>query len=248
MSRRGIAVAVAALAVAACAWPLVGAASHQKAQTVQITFTGKGGGRYLDHTRWLREDTRECYASLLADEDLRVQWRIAWTGTLAPGARGYSLRQPTRGNDSIAGSVNGSAVKDSCDAADEEPGWSGTTVCRAALDLHTNGGLAAVAVPGGIRLNFRGPVYKSPGSPCQLDIRNDQLVAAVELDKAALDRLAAGKAVTVPVGTRQPAPAGIKYKPVRSCSHFPHLYDGTEYLYECDDTLIWSGSVVIRPS
>ena len=48
-------------------------------------------------------------------------------GTLAPGAKGYSLRPPTRGNDSIAGSVDGSAVQDSCDAADEEPGWSGTT-------------------------------------------------------------------------------------------------------------------------
>ena len=240
--------AVAALAVAACAWPLVGTASHQKPQAVQITFTGKGGGRYLDHTRWLREDTRECYASLLADEDLRVQWRIAWTGTLAPGAKGYSLRQPARGNDSIAGSVDGSAVKDSCDAADEEPGWSGTTTCKTALELHANGGVAARAVGGGLRIIFRGPVYKSPGAPCQLDIRNDQLVAAVQLDQAALDRIAAGKTVTIPVGTRHPAPSGITYKPVRSCSHFPHLYDGTEYLYDCDDTLIWSGSVTIRPS
>jgi hypothetical protein len=246
MRRRGIAVAVAGLAVVALMWPLVGTASQQKPQAVQIIFTGKGGGRYLDHTRWLREDTRECYASLLADEDLRVQWRIAWTGTLAPGAKGYSLRSPARGNDSIAGSVNGSAVKDSCDAADEEPGWSGTTVCKAALDLHANGGLAARTTARGLRVIFRGPVFKSPGNPCQLDIRNDQLVAAVQVDRAALDRLAAGKAVTVPVGTNHPAP-GVTYKAVRSCSHFPHLYDGTEYLYDCDDTLIWSGSVTIRP-
>ena len=35
--------------------------------------------------------------------------------------------------------------------------------------------------------------------------------------------------------------------PARSCSHFPHLYDGVEYLYDCDDTLIWTGSVTIRP-
>jgi hypothetical protein len=241
----GIALVVAAVA-AACALPLTVAASP-KARAVQITFTGKGGGRYLDHTRWLREDTRECYASLLADEDLRVQWRIAWTGTLAPGVKGYSLRRPARGNDSIAGSVDGSAVKDSCDAADEEPGWSGTTTCKTALDLHTNGGIAARAAGGGLRIIFRGPVYKSPGSPCQLDIRNDQLVAAVQLDRVILDRIAAGKTVTIPVGTRHPAPSGITYKPVRSCSHFPHLYDGTEYLYDCDDTLIWSGSVVIRP-
>lgn len=241
----------AGLVAAACLAPLAGTATQktQKPLSVTITFTGKGGGRYLDHTRWLREDTRECYASLLADEDLRVQWQMEWTGTLAPAAKGYSLRRPARGNDSIAGSVSGSAVKDSCDAADEEPGWSGTTVCKSALDLHTNGGLATRATAGGgLRIDFRGPVYKSPGAPCQLDIRNDQLVAAVQLDRTRLDRLAAGKTLRVPVGTRQPAPPGVTYKPVRSCSHFPHLYDGTEYLYECDDTLIWSGSVVIRPS
>jgi hypothetical protein len=243
---RGIAVVAAGLALAACAAPVAGTAPA-KPLSVSITFTGKGGGRYLDHTRWLREDTRECYASLLADEDLRVQWRITWKGTLAPGAKGYSLRQPARASDTIAGSVSGSAVKDSCDAADEEPGWSGTTVCKTALELHTNGGVAASADAKGLRVVFRGPVYKSPGTPCQLDIRNDQLVAAVRLDRAALDRLTAGKSVTVPVGTNHPAP-GVKYKPVRSCSHFPHLYDGTEYLYDCDDTLIWSGAVTIKPS
>src|SRR3954471_24241872 len=103
---------MAAVAAVACAWPLVGTASQQRSRAVQITFTGKGGGRYLDHTRWLREDSRECYASLLADEDLRVQWRIAWTGALAPGAKGYSLRRPARGHGSIRRSGAGSAGRD----------------------------------------------------------------------------------------------------------------------------------------
>ena len=162
MRLRGIAVAVRGRSLSPRARaPLAGTASP-KAQAVQITFTGKGGGRYLDHTRWLREDTRECYASLLADEDLRVQWRIAWTGTLAPGAKGYSLRRPARGNDSIAGSVDGSAVKDSCDAADEEPGWSGTTICKTALDLHANGGLAARAVGGGLQDHLPRPGVQEP--------------------------------------------------------------------------------------
>src|SRR3954462_4710368 len=142
MRLRGIAVVAAGLALAAGAAPVAGTAPA-KPLSVSITFTGKGGGRYLDHTRWLREDSRECYASLLADEDLRVQWRITWKGTLAPGAKGYLLRQPPRGNDTIAGSVDGSAVRDSCDAADEEPGWSGTTRCQASLDVHENGGLTA---------------------------------------------------------------------------------------------------------
>jgi len=35
--------------------------------------------------------------------------------------------------------------------------------------------------------------------------------------------------------------------PTRNCSHFPHLYDGVEYLYDCDDTLIWNGAVAIKP-
>lgn len=239
--------ACAALVAALCAWPMAGTASP-KAQAVTITFTGKGGGRYLDHTRWLREDTRQCYASLLADEDLRVQWQIQWTGTLAPGSKGYRLRKPARAQDAIKGSVKGTAARDSCDSAEEEPGWGGTTVCDSALGLHTNGSISARAAAGGLRIDLRGPKYKSPGTPCELDIRNDQLVAAVQLDAAALARVAAGKAVTVPVGTRHPAPAGVSYKAVRSCSHFPHLYDGVVYLYECDDTLIWSGSVTIRPA
>ena len=241
--------AVAALAVAACAWPLLGTASHQKPQAVQITFTGKGGGRYLDHTRWLREDTRECYASLLADEDLRVQWRIAWTGTLAPGAKGYSLAaararkrldrrlgRRLRREGQLRRRRRGARLERDDDLQDR---------ARPACERRRRRAARSAAASAII---FRGPVYKSPGAPCQLDIRNDQLVAAVQLDQAALDRIASGKTVTIPVGTRHPAPSGITYKPVRSCSHFPHLYDGTEYLYDCDDTLIWSGSVTIRPS
>src|SRR5581483_12019850 len=142
-------------------------------RVVTITFTGKGGGRYLDHTRWLREDTRECYASLIADEDLRVQWRLQWRATLA----GRLLRSPAASTATAAGSVDGTAVRDSCDSADEEPGWGGTTVCRARLGLRSTGGLAARPEAAGLRLDLRGPAYASPGTPCELDIRNDQLVA-----------------------------------------------------------------------
>jgi hypothetical protein len=212
---------------------------------VHIVFTGKGGGRYLDHTRWLHEVTRQCYASRLADETLAVKWRIEWTATLVPGSKGYVLRAPARRTDAIAGSVEGTAVQDNCDSAEEEPGWAGTSACQSDLELHTNGALAARRTGAGLRLLLQGPKYKSPGHPCELDIRNDQLVAAVSLDHAALGRLSAGRAVTVPVGSRHPA-AGIDYLATRNCSHFPHLYDGVEYLYDCDDTLIWNGAVTIR--
>jgi hypothetical protein len=238
-----------AAAAALCAWPAAGSGDSgvAKARTVHIVFTGKGGGRYLDHTRWLHEITRECYASRLADEMLSVQWRIEWTATLVPGAKGYVLRSPARTTDAINGSVDGSAVQDNCDSADEEPGWAGTTTCQVDLDLHTNGGLSATRTAAGLRFDLRGPQYESPGKPCELDIRNDQLVADVTLGPAALTKVSSGRAVSLPVGTRHPG-AGIQYEATRSCSHFPHIYDGVVYLYECDDTLIWNGAVSISPA
>jgi len=235
-----------AAAAALCAWPAAGSgdSAAAKARTVHIVFTGKGGGRYLDHTRWLHEITRECYASRLADETLSVQWRIEWTATLVPGTKGYVLRAPARRTDAIAGSVDGSAVQDNCDSADEEPGWAGTTTCQADLDLHTNGGLSATRTTTGLRLDLRGPEYQSPGKPCELDIRNDQLVTDVTLDPAALAKVSSGRTVSVAVGTRHPS-SGIQYLATRNCSHFPHIYDGVVYLYDCDDTLIWNGAVSI---
>ena len=248
MLRGRTAVLLVAAAAALCAWPVAGAGAGSdvaRARTVQIVFTGKGGGRYLDHTRWLHEVTRQCYASRLADETLSVRWRIEWTARLVPGAKGYVLRAPARRNDAIAGSVDGTAVQDNCDSAEEEPGWAGTSECKSDLDLHTNGDLSVRRTVGGMRLELRGPKYKSPGHPCELDIRNDQLVTSVALQTTALARLAAGRALTIPIGTRHPAP-GVAYVPTRNCSHFPHLYDGVEYLYDCEDTLIWNGAVTIR--
>jgi hypothetical protein len=113
MLRRGGAVLLVAAAAALCAWPAAGAGDvgAANARTVHIVFTGKGGGRYFDHTRWLHEVTRECYASRLADELLSVQWRIEWTAMLVPGSTGYVLRSPARLGDVIRGSVEGTAVR-----------------------------------------------------------------------------------------------------------------------------------------
>ena len=236
-----------AAAAALCAWPVAGAGAGSDvsgARTVQIVFTGKGGGRYLDHTRWLHEVTRQCYASRLADETLSVRWRIEWTARLVPGPKGYVLRAPEGTTRSPAPST-GPPSRTNCDSAEEEPSWAGTSVCKSDLDLHTNGDVSVKRAAGGLRLEPRGPKYRSPGQPFELDIRNDQLVTSVALETAALARLAAGRALTAPVGTRHPA-RGVAYVPTRNCSHFPHLYDGVEYLYDCDDTLIWNGAVTIR--
>src|SRR5262249_48372627 len=152
-----------------------------------------------------------------------------WTATLVPGSKGYVLRSPARRTDAIKGSVDGSAVQDNCDSADEEPGWAGTTTCQVGLDLHTNGDLSAARTAAGLRLGLSGPQYESPGKPCELDIRNDQLVAGVTLDPTVLAKISSGRAASFPVGTRHPG-AGIQYKATRSCSHFPHIYDGVVYL------------------
>ena len=240
-----------AICAALLAWPVASVsagAGSAAGTTVRIVFTGKGGGRYLDHTRWLREDTRLCYARRLADEDLSVRWRIEWTATLQRTATGYALSKATMGEPSVAGSVDGTSVRDSCDSADEEPGWGGSTTCQASLALRSSGGLTARAERGGrLRLGLRGPVYASPGSPCELDIRNDQLVAGVVLRPDVLARIAAGRPVAMPLGTRHPG-GGVSYKATRSCSLFPHIYDGVVYLYDCDDTLVWSGGLSIVPS
>src|SRR5436853_632604 len=62
-----------------------------------------------------------------------------------------------------------------------------------------------------------------------------------------LARLAAGKAGSIPVATAHPGP-GDSYLARRFCSAFPHIYDGVVYLYDCDDTLAWKGTVTLRPS
>src|ERR687884_86204 len=91
--------AACALAAAGVAWGSP-AATH----TVRITFTGKGGGRYLDVTRWLEDSTRECYARKTADETLSVSWRMQWTATLTADGRLVASKPVER---QVQGSVNG---------------------------------------------------------------------------------------------------------------------------------------------
>src|SRR3954468_8205718 len=108
----------------------------KRAQLVRVTFTGKGGGRYLDVTRWLRDDTRECYARRTADETVAVSWRLVWTARLAPGGRGLTLVSVAPQKGTAAGHVRGTSVRDSCDAAeDEDPGWAGSDRCDSVLPV-----------------------------------------------------------------------------------------------------------------
>jgi hypothetical protein len=239
----------AACSVAACIGVLATPTYGDTTPTVsglRIVFTGKGGGRYLDVTRWLHDDTRECYARRTADETLAVSWRIVWTVPLHSQGDDYVLGSPARRAHVISGRVRGSQVRDSCDAAEEEdPGWTGSSRCDSELPLFKLGSLGLDDFASGL-LDLRGPTYGSPSHPCELSIRNDQLEAHVGLTNSQLDRIFAGKQISRRVGTDHPGP-GDDFLGTRSCSAFPHIYDGVVYLYDCDDTLVWSGSVTILP-
>jgi hypothetical protein len=236
---------LATLAVLAALGAANGSPASTAARSVQITFTGAGGGRYLDVTRWLRDDTRECYARRTADETVSVSWRLGWAATLVRTSKGLRLGSLSGMRPAATGSIRGLTVRDGCDAADPEvqQGWIGSDKCAGALPVKRQGGAAA----GARVLALRGPVYGSPPKPCELTVRNDQLAAHVALTPRILARLAAGKTASVPVGTAHPGP-GDNYLARRFCSAFPHIYDGVVYLYDCDDTLAWKGTVTLRPS
>jgi hypothetical protein len=213
-----------------------------------VTFTGKGGGRYLDVTRWLRDDTRECYARRTADETVAVSWNLVWSARLVRTTHGFALVDVAPKGGTRAGRVNGDSVRDSCDAAEEEePGWAGSDRCLSALPIRAPGRMSARPARFGIALTLRGPTYGGPGQPCELDVRNDQLAAHFTLSASALAGLAAGRSMAAPVGTAHPRP-GDAFAATRNCSAFPHIYEGVVYLYECDDTLIWSGKLSISPA
>jgi hypothetical protein len=246
MRRRAVVIgALVALGALAAAAGSPGGTARPAAKGVHVAFTASGGGRYLDVTRWLRDDTRDCYARRTADETVSVSWTLAWKASLVRTARGYSLRALVPLRQAVKGSIRGTTVRDGCDVADPDvdQGWIGSDKCIGRLPVKLSGG---AAVRGGV-LALRGPVYGSPPNPCELTVRNDQLVAHVALAPRALARLAAGRAVSVPVGTAHPGP-GDSYAARRFCSAFPHIYDGVVYLYDCDDTLAWKGTVTLRPS
>jgi hypothetical protein len=217
---------------------------------VRVVFTGKGGGRYLDVTRWLEDSTRECYARQTTDETLSVSWTISWNAQLVVRGKHRVLIPGARGNAQVTGGVQGTTVRDYCDEPDDGPGdvgpdWPGTTHCDGPLDVRSDGALLARRAATNRLLFFRAPQFGSPAEPCELRVRNDQLVADVLARQSLLERVATSTgSVAAAVGTRHPAP-GVHYQATRTCSEFPHIYDGIVYLYDCEDTLVWSGTVTI---
>ena len=92
---------------------------------------------------------------------------------------------------------------------------------------------------------LRGPQFGSPPQPCELDVATTSSKRPSRSPARPSRRLASsGTSVTIPVGTRHPTPRK-SYMATRLCSHFPHVYDGIVYLYDCEDTLAWDGSVTL---
>jgi len=245
------AAAVAVLALPAAASSR-GAHTHGAAATsvpVKIVFTGKGGGRYLDVTRWLEENTLECYARQIADETLSVSWKITWNARIVTSGKRRVLVPGARTGAAITGGVVGTSVRDYCDEPDEGeaevgPNWPGTTQCDGSMGIVSRGSLAVVSSRKQKRLILTGPQFGSPPKPCELSVRNDQLVAGLSADQRVLSLFSGStRAVSVAVGTHHPRTGS--YQATRTCSLFPHRYDGIVYLYDCEDTLIWDGTVTI---
>jgi hypothetical protein len=216
---------------------------------VRIVFSGKGGGRYLDITRWLEENTGECYARQTADETLSLSWTISWNAQLVTRGKRQVLIPAKRTGSTVIAGVTGDSVRDYCDQPEDGPGdvgpdWPGTTHCDGAMSIRSRGKLTVRQSAGRSRLVFQAPQFGSPPKPCELDVRNDQLVASVVEKQRMLDQFSAARTLTVPVGTNHPGP-GTSYQPTRICSHFPHRYDGIVYLYDCEDTLVWNGTVTL---
>jgi hypothetical protein len=224
--------------------------STAKTAKVRIVFTGKGGGRYLDVTRWLEESTRECYARQTADETLSVSWSLTWNATLVERDGRYGLRSQTRPKGTVEGSVDGTAVRDFCDEPDPDledigPDWPSTTSCERSIGASSTGSLRRVELDGSrATILLRGPVYETPPGPCELSVRNDQLVASVATDQPAVRQLTGRGTVSILTGTRHPG-HGVTYTPTQFCSAFPHIYEGIVYLYSCEDTLIWGGKITL---
>jgi hypothetical protein len=91
---------------------------------------------------------------------------------------------------------------------------------------------------------LEGPRFGSPPPPCELEVRNDQLVAHIAPDLGALARAPSGTVVSIPLGTNHPR-AGDAFLAVQSCTDVPHTYDGLVWLYDCTDELSWEGALVI---
>src|SRR4051812_21684284 len=148
--------ALVLLVAAALAVPAV-AGSRAAPTHVRVSFTGKGGGRYFDVTRWLQDAGRECYARKTADETLAVSWHVEWQAVVTDSG---ALRVTAPLRRLAQGSVVGTAIRDFCDEpaeglAEVGPDWPGATECTGAMEIQAQPLVRAAARGGRTTLTLR---------------------------------------------------------------------------------------------
>jgi hypothetical protein len=208
--------------------------------TYTVAFTGNGTEQHLDHQRNI-QDSGLCDSA----EHVTVSATLAWTASW----RGFRVGKPAGA--AVAGiagsSAQGTDVKDACglDLSLAPPGWIGQTACSAALVPAGSPALEARKTKTALVLGLTAPPVAVPiGTGCELNVRNDQLVAHVTVPLTKLAALKKGKSLTLPVGTSRPGP-GDYYTSSLDCSQPTKPYEGYRTADDCHDTLSWSGAVKI---
>ena len=169
-------------------------------------------------------------------QTLSVSWTISWNAQWcsAGSATCWCRARVAK----VAGSVHGRTVRDYCDEPQDLPTTAsrlaGHARCDGALGVRSNG---LSAPSGGGTLLLRGPEFAARRSRATSASATDQLVARVLAPQSLLAKVATSLRRYRRGRTRHPAP-DVHYQGTRTCSAFPHIYDGIVYLYDCEDTLV----------
>jgi hypothetical protein len=224
-------------AATACA-AFAGGAAASSTPTYTVTFKGTGTEQHVDHQRNI-QDSGLCDSA----EHVTVNATLAWTASWG----GFRIgRAPGAAAAAIAGSsAQGNDIKDACglDLSLAPPGWVGETNCSAALVPAGSAALDARRTKASLIVGLTAPPVTVPvGAGCELNVRNDQLIAHVAFSLKKVAALTKGKSLTLPVGSARPGP-GDYYTSSIDCSQPTKPYDGYRTADECHDVLSWSGTV-----
>ena len=156
----------------------------------------------------------------------------------------------------VQGSVVGTAVRDFCDEPEEglaEVGadWPGTTQCdgpdgvaRAAVRS------LAEARASAHHAHASGPDVRQPAASraSSSSATTSSPRRSRRSHRPTISRAPGGRTVLDADRDAAPDRRGSPYEATRTCSQFPHVYDGIVYLYDCEDTLAWNGTLTLTPS
>jgi hypothetical protein len=226
---------------AACAALAATAAAATSPPTYTVTFTGAGTEQHVDHQRNI-QDSGLCDSAEHVTVSAALAWTASWRGFRIGGPPGTAAAV-------IAGSsAQGNDVKDACglDLSLAPPGWVGQTNCSAALVPAGSAALDVRRTKTTLIVGVTAPPVAVPvGAGCELNVRNDQLIAHASFSLKKLAALTKGKSITAAVGTSRPGP-GDYYTSSIDCSQPTKPYEGYRTADECHDVLSWSGTVTLK--